>query len=93
MFDKSREALFDTSLGRRLDPFGTDETPLVDVLYSITRPTTDPKPEPMTRAMKRAAAKKLTETPLPAPPQPKGMQRPVKHTPLPPLLRRRGSSA
>lgn len=84
MFGRNLENERRAGLGLRLpgdhaEPFDVEETPLVNLLYSITRGPVEKAIHavPQTRAEKRAAAQKLLETPLPpAPALPKGMARP-----------------
>lgn len=88
MFDRKRDAIFD----RHLEPFGAEDDPLHDVLYSITRATKREKPQLMTPAMKLAAAKRLMETEIPPAPllPPKRTPRPVHGRPLASMHRARG---
>lgn len=79
MYD--REELRKDLEKRHLDAFDVEETPLVDMLYSITRPTKSKaaKPgAPKTAAERREAARKWLEAtpPAPLPQAPKGMSRP-----------------
>jgi hypothetical protein len=79
-------------LGQGLEPFGIAETPLVDMLFSITRPDTPMRkglaPQPTSATRKSATPVYLTAPT--APTMPKGMARQTVLRMQQPLHRARG---
>ena len=90
MFDKNLDAMFDRSLDRHLEPFGVEDSPLVEELYSITRGERGQKSRPLTRAETLAAAKRLTRTPIPPNARLNLPQHPVSRPEMAPVRRARG---